>query len=180
MTPDRGGRPENILALAEAGAETELTGDQESVWQEVVKRVDEVYSDLLRYEADLESKNAELEEAQSFISSVIASVSDILVVSDAKGFVIQANPAFVRLLGREEKSLLGQKLLELIVSDDHDRAENFLRGAGLAGDCELRFLTTRGPSRHDGDQFLAAPRPCRPLRRRCADRAADRGAAPRL
>ena len=42
--------------------------------------MDEVYSDLLRYEADLESKNAELEEAQSFISSVIASVSDILVV----------------------------------------------------------------------------------------------------
>jgi two-component system sensor histidine kinase HupT/HoxJ len=146
MTPDRVARPENILALAEAGAQTELTDNQESVWQEVVKRVDEVYSDLLRYEADLESKNAELEEAQSFISSVIASVSDILAVSDAKGVVIQANPAFVQLLGREEKTLLGQALLDLVFEEERDRAEHFLRGGGFAGDCELRFVTVRGPS----------------------------------
>src|SRR5208283_3697486 len=90
MMRDRTERPDNILALTGAGAE--FSDDQESVWRDVVRRVDEVYSDLLRYEADLESKNAELEEAQSFISGVIASVSDILAVSDAKGGVIQTNP----------------------------------------------------------------------------------------
>src|SRR5574337_2058823 len=78
MTGDRHKRPEHILDLAGSGREAELTDNQESVWRDVVKSVDEGYSDLLRYEADLEHKNAELEEAQSFISSVIASVSDIL------------------------------------------------------------------------------------------------------
>ena len=52
------------------------------MWRDVDPHVDEVYSDLMRYETDLESKNAELEEAQNFISSVIASVSDILIVCD--------------------------------------------------------------------------------------------------
>jgi len=145
MTADRTSRPENILALAAAGGATELTDNQESVWREVVKRVDEVYSDLLRYEADLESKNAELEEAQSFISSVIASVSDILTVSDAKGGVIQTNPAFLALLGCEERQLLGQDLLDLIAKDDRAQAMQFLRG-GAVGSCELRFMTARGVS----------------------------------
>jgi two-component system sensor histidine kinase HupT/HoxJ len=149
MTRERRARPQNILALAGAGAQSELTDDQESVWSEVVKRVDEVYSDLLRYEADLESKNAELEEAQRFISSVIASVSDILVVSDADGRVIQANPAFVALLGRDENTLVGESLLDLIVAEDRDKAKLFLfasAGFGKAGDCDLRFLTERGES----------------------------------
>jgi two-component system sensor histidine kinase HupT/HoxJ len=145
---DRKDRPERILSLAGAGAETSLSDDQESVWGEVVKRVDEVYSDLLRYEADLESKNAELEEAQSFISSVIASVSDILVVSDAAGRVIQANPAFVSLLGQDEPALIGRSLLDLVVEEDRATARRHLSGVvpGAPGDCELRFLTERGAS----------------------------------
>jgi two-component system sensor histidine kinase HupT/HoxJ len=144
MTADRAGRPENILALAAQG-EAELTDNQESVWREVVKRVDEVYSDLLRYEADLESKNAELEEAQSFISSVVASVSDILAVTDAQGGVIQTNPAFVALLGRPEKALIGATLIDLVLPEDHDQARRHLDFCA-SGSCELRFLTERGAS----------------------------------
>ena len=97
----------------ERAAERRLTDDQESVWRDVVQRVDEVYSDLLRYEADLEGKNAELEEAQSFISSVIASVSDILVVCDEDGVVLQANPAFVTCSDAAEADLIGAPLARL-------------------------------------------------------------------
>ncbi|WP_298424397.1 ATP-binding protein [Rhodoblastus sp.] len=156
MTAERRDRPDNILALTGSGLETELTDNQESVWRDVVKRVDEVYSDLLRYEADLERKNAELEEAQSFISSVIASVSDILVVCDEKGLVLQANPAFVALLGQTEKELMGQGLLDLVVAEDREQARRHLcaggsgetrdRSSDKASDCELRFLAERGPS----------------------------------
>ncbi|MCW2315231.1 two-component system sensor histidine kinase HupT/HoxJ [Rhodoblastus acidophilus] len=138
-------RPENILALAGAGEDGDMSDGQESVWRDVVKRVDEVYSDLLRYETDLEAKNAELEEAQNFISSVIASVSDILAVCDAEGNIIQANPAFVRLLGRAEAELIGSPLLDLLAQQDREAARGFLRG-GRAGDCELRFATAEGPS----------------------------------
>jgi two-component system sensor histidine kinase HupT/HoxJ len=146
MTPGRPPRPENILALTDAGAQGDLSDSQESVWQEVVKRVDEVYSDLLRYESDLEAKNAELEEAQSFISSVIASVSDILAVCDAEGRIVQANPAFVTLLGRAEAALLGTPLTELIVAEDRALARQFLCAGAQAGDCELRFSTASGPT----------------------------------
>jgi two-component system sensor histidine kinase HupT/HoxJ len=148
MTSDREYRQEKIRILAGAGADTSLSDDQESVWSEVVKRVDEVYSDLLRYEADLESKNAELEEAQSFISSVIASVSDILVVSDEAGRVIQANPAFIALLGQNEQALIGQSVLDLVVEEDRETARRHLCGSlpGVPEDCELRFLTERGAS----------------------------------
>jgi len=152
MSPDKTLRPETILDLPGAGAELELTDNQETMWQEVVKRVDEVYSDLLRYEADLESKNAELEEAQSFISSVIASVSDILAVCDAQGRVVQTNPAFVALLGKSEAELLGQNLDGLIVEADRERAGLYLRAGGRRqpgsepGECDLRFLTGRGES----------------------------------
>jgi two-component system sensor histidine kinase HupT/HoxJ len=152
MTGERRDRPDHILALAGTGLETELTDNQESVWRDVVKRVDEVYSDLLRNEADLESKNAELEEAQSFISSVIASVSDILVVCDENGLVLQANPAFVALLGQAEAELVGRPLLDFVGAPDHDEARRHLcagaRGdpGARATDCELHFLTARGPS----------------------------------
>jgi len=152
MSADRILRPETILDLAGAGAELELTDNHESMWREVVKRVDEVYSDLLRYEADLESKNAELEEAQSFISSVIASVSDILVVCDAQGHVVQTNPAFVALLGRSQQELLGQSLESLLLEEDRGRARRNLQGGrakppeGETGECDLRFLTQRGDS----------------------------------
>ena len=66
--------------------------------------MDEVYSELLRNEADLERKNEELEEAQAFISSVFASVSDVLIVCDEKLGVRQVNRAFARLVGVAESA----------------------------------------------------------------------------
>ncbi len=34
----------------------ELDGEREGAWIEVIRKMDEVYSDLLRYETDLEKK----------------------------------------------------------------------------------------------------------------------------
>ena len=81
MTNEPATGPGKIANLVSAG-QMELDDDREAAWLEVIQKVDEVYSDLIRYEADLERKNSELEEAQAFISSVIASVSDILIVCD--------------------------------------------------------------------------------------------------
>ena len=72
--------------------------------------MDEVYSDLLRYEIDLEHKNAELEEAQAFISNVIESVSDILIVCDAKGMVQQVNSAFQHAARPQWRGVARQEL----------------------------------------------------------------------
>src|SRR5664279_2870363 len=90
----------------------ELDGEREGAWIEVIRKMDEVYSDLLRYETDLERKNAALEEAQTFISSVIESVSDVLIVCDSHGLIQQVNSALVRIITRNGSDIVGQELAQ--------------------------------------------------------------------
>ncbi|MBT9292324.1 sensor histidine kinase [Prosthecodimorpha staleyi] len=118
-----------------------LDGAGEALWLDVIAKMDEVYSDLLRYETDLEAKNAELEEAQAFISSVIASVSDILVVVDADGTILQVNPAFVRLTGIPAADLVGTRLANRLAPADRAVAMELAGGSGEFSDREVRFLT---------------------------------------
>ena len=54
----------NLIARVTGEEEFAFDGVSESMWVDVIKRMDEVYSELLRNEADLERKNAELEEAR--------------------------------------------------------------------------------------------------------------------
>jgi len=92
---DTAGRTgEDLISKISVSGLLELDRDGESVWVDVIHRMDEVYSELLRNETDLERKNAELEEAQTFISSVLASVSDILIACSSDGMIKKANPAF--------------------------------------------------------------------------------------
>ena len=173
-------RPGNLLAHVMPGGDPELDGHAEEIWLDVIAKMDAVYSDLLRYEADLEAKNTELEAAEGFISSVIASVSDILVVVDEGGAVIQANPAFARLIDHSVPDLLGAHFLDLV--DEHDRARaRMALISGVEGEVrelELSFLTPSGSSDlmaincsarfdHDGRQVGAVltGRPIGELRR---------------
>ena len=78
--PPEAGEPETLLKMISKRGAMELDQEREGAWIEVIRKMDEVYSDLLRYEVDLEHKNAELEEAQAFVTNVIDSVSDVLIV----------------------------------------------------------------------------------------------------
>lgn len=146
--PDPRARPVNLLAHVMRADEPAFDGEGEAMWIDVIAKMDAVYSDLLRYEVDLESKNSELEAAEGFISSVIASVSDILVVVDARGQVLQVNPAFQRLVDRPVEDLVGQLLVDLVVDGDRARA----RAAVLSGvegemaELELSFRAAGGAS----------------------------------
>lgn len=123
-------------------------GEPESAWIEVIRKMDEVYADLLRYEIDLETKNAELEQAQAFISSVIESVSDILIVCDHRGRVQQVNPAATRLLGHGAEDLTGLVLSALVAAEDLAQVDELLK-ARFPTDVvttELRFVTATGLS----------------------------------
>ena len=138
----------NLIAMLAQGQDFALAGEGEAMWLDVIHKIDEVYSDLLRYETDLEWKNKELEEAQTFISSVIASVSDILVVVDARAAIQQVNPAFVKLVGQGERDLLGCSMADLIVESDRAIAMLLLIKDGRSDEAqaEFRFLTPDGPS----------------------------------
>lgn len=92
--------------------ETSLEFDEsrEHAWVEVIQKMDEVYSDLLEREVDLETKNAELEEANDFIDSILEAMSDVMIVCDRVGRIVKVNRALLKLTGFSEDSLVGRPL----------------------------------------------------------------------
>ncbi|MBM3392106.1 MAG: PAS domain S-box protein, partial [Betaproteobacteria bacterium] len=117
-------------------------GVGEDVWIDVIRKMDEVYSDLLQYEVALEEKNAKLEETQKFIFSVLTSMSDVLVVCDRHGVIQEANQALADLVGKSEEELRGTPLIDLFADDaSSEQARRFLRDlhSERIHDCELHF-----------------------------------------
>jgi two-component system sensor histidine kinase HupT/HoxJ len=120
----------------------ELAAAQETAWIEVIQKMEEVYSDLIQYEVELEEKNTALEEAQRFITSVLSSVSDILVVCDSKGHIQQVNLAFLKLTDLAEIDLIGRPMGELL-AENVGQLCHWLE-AGQGGDREVRFHDRSG------------------------------------
>lgn len=115
----------------------------EATWIEVIRKMDEVYSDLLQYQVALEEKNAVLEETQQFIESVLDSMSDVLVVCDRHGRIQNVNRALARLIGHAEQELVGRSLGGLC-ADGESRERVGAFALHLAEqpieDCEIRLL----------------------------------------
>ncbi|GAA6142669.1 ATP-binding protein [Hydrogenophaga sp. 5NK40-0174] len=126
--------------LSDVPAETPATGGglegmDENAWLDVIHKMDEVYSQLIDDEIELEKKNAQLEQSQQFIVSVLSSMSDVLLVCDDSGQIEQANAALCELLGQDEAHLRTQRLQDILTDGDSiDRAEAALQGAGNSGD----------------------------------------------
>lgn len=121
-----------------------LSAMQETAWIEVIRKMEEVYSDLIQYEVELEEKNRALEEAQRFITSVLSAMSDILVVCDSRGRIQQVNRALTQLTGFDEDEVVGQPLRGLFADEDEHRVDRFCGRVGEAvRDCEVR-LKARG------------------------------------
>jgi len=121
-------------------------GPDESTWIDVIRKMDDIYAELVHYQVELEVKNAALEEAQQFIASVQTSMSDVLIVCDNLGRIEQVNSALGAITGRSLDELLGQPL-QSVVSDKcrslplsfpADVASNEIR------DCELSLRGTDG------------------------------------
>ena len=156
--PPDAGETEPLLKLIAGRGTIELDHEREGAWIEVIRKMDEVYSDLLRYEVDLEHKNAELEEAQAFVTNVIESVSDILIVCDAKGLVQQVNSAFQQTLGCSVADVVGRNIADVIDASDKAKLVPLLkpRSASDVVDGELRF--SREGSRSDLFAINGSPR----------------------
>ncbi len=109
-------------------------GVGEDVWIDVIRKMDEVYNDLLQYEVALEEKNSALEESQRFIVSVLGSMSDILLVCGRDGIIEDVNQSLVKLTGRREEELRGHSLVDLFADEgSRERATTvFTRSTGEA------------------------------------------------
>jgi two-component system sensor histidine kinase HupT/HoxJ len=119
----------------------------ESAWIDVVRSMDEVYNELLQYEVVLEETNAELEESQKFIFSILTSMSDLLVVCDRNGVIEEVNHSLLIFTGKPEQEIKGAKLDTLFADEDGcETAKQVISGLTTepANDIELQFRTRDG------------------------------------
>src|SRR5574343_876619 len=103
-------------------ADSPLPPGGEQAWIEVIQKMDEVYNDLLQYEVALEEKNAALEESHQFIESVLASMTDILIVCDRNGTIEEVNPSLRHISGRTAEELVHTPLVDLF-ADEVEKAK---------------------------------------------------------
>ena len=103
-----------VEALLNRGA---IDGVDESTWLDVIQKMDEVYSQLVHDEIQLEQKNVELEQSQQFILSVLSAMSDVLVVCDEHGRIEETNAALCELVGRSDAQLRGTSFYDLLADE---------------------------------------------------------------
>ncbi|HEX8986941.1 MAG TPA: ATP-binding protein [Rhodocyclaceae bacterium] len=139
-------KPPSILETlaAATGAAAE-----DMVWLDVIHKMDEVYNDLLKYEVALEEKNAALEDSQQFISSVLTSMSDVLIVCSRAGIVESVNQSMLTMTGKTEEELRGRPIFDLF-ADEASRQAAQRHFTGHPGeklvDCELQLASAGGAS----------------------------------
>jgi two-component system sensor histidine kinase HupT/HoxJ len=102
-----------LIQQAGVASALDMNPVSEEAWIEVVQKMDAVYADLVHHQVELERKNAALEEAQQFIGSVLAAMTDVLIVCDRNGRIERANAALEHLTGRAEADLIGEPLASL-------------------------------------------------------------------
>ncbi len=126
----------------------QLSETTENAWIEVIQKMDMVYADLVRYQVELEQKNAELEEAQQFIRSVLESMTEVLIVCDIQGRIVQVNQALEDLTGKPKKALLNRPFNELFGLESQPLVEQFAEklGSDAIVDCEVNLQTLDGAS----------------------------------
>ncbi len=131
--------------LQRMGQSGEAVSD-EAAWIEVIQRMDSIYADIVRYQIELEEKNATLEEAQQFIQSVISSMSDILIVADTQGRIQQVNHALEDLVGKQANDLKNQPLAALFTPESAHMVEDFAEHirTDTITDCEIELIDKTG------------------------------------
>ncbi len=112
----------------------QIDGMDETAWLDVIEKMEEVYSQLVQDEIALEEKNAQLEQSQQFIFSLLTAMSDVLVACDEGCRIEETNAALRELVGRGDEALRGRHLAELLAGDAHrERLRTALTNAPRRG-----------------------------------------------
>ena len=143
-------------------------------WIEVIRKMDEIYAELVRYQVELEEKNSELEQAHRFISDVLGTMSDAVVVCDRDGTVIEGNRALEALCGQPGDAIRDRSLVSLFASEHEEAVERLRRRArsvpvhdvelSLRGAAESVPVSVSATARHDAEGFAdGLVLTCRPV-----------------
>ncbi len=121
----------------------EVTDD---AWLSVIHKMDEAYADMVRYQVEIEEKNEALEQAQSFLDSVQSAMSDLLIVCDHQGRIIQINQAAEQLTGRTAEALAGVLFTDIVTDKFRSKISASLQQIRVQPlrDCEVELLGPEG------------------------------------
>jgi two-component system sensor histidine kinase HupT/HoxJ len=136
-----------LLERAGVAGQLVLSKPDEDAWIEVIQKMDEVYADLVQHQVALEYKNAALEDTQQFIASVLASMTDVLIVCDRAGRIQRVNRALEQVTGCGEAEIAGQPLAAIFMPHSlpvlEQMQEKVREEEGLA-DCEVALVDANG------------------------------------
>jgi two-component system sensor histidine kinase HupT/HoxJ len=86
----------------------------EQDWMSVLLAVEESYAQSLEYQTQIEEQNITINDAHDFISEVVSSMSDILIVTDDDLIIKQVNASFLAMTSLSEPEVLKKPLGEFI------------------------------------------------------------------
>lgn len=130
----------------------------DDAWLDVLSAVDRTYADLVDYQERLERQNAELQEMRQFLTSILGSVSDVLIVVSRSGEVEQFSQSLQDMSGRPHAQLTGLPLAQLLPPMDRPRLETAMaeaRSSRRPAVLELRLI---GPNGAEPLEVSLAPR----------------------
>jgi len=87
---------------------------QESVWMEIIQRMESLYGQLADSQAEIERHARELGDAKELLDNIIRSMSDVLIAVDSSGTISLVNDAAERLFGFTRQELIGNTLEKLL------------------------------------------------------------------
>lgn len=90
----------------------------DDAWLDVLQAMDRTYVDLVGYQERLERQNAELEEMRTFLTAILSSVSDVLIVADRAGRIDRISQSFTDLTGQDRARTLGEPLAEMFAPEE--------------------------------------------------------------
>ncbi|NGM47671.1 PAS domain-containing protein [Rhodobacter sp. SGA-6-6] len=130
----------------------------DEAWVEVLSAMDRTYADLVDYQERLERQNAELQEMRTFLTAILSSVSDVLIVAGRTGQVEQVSRSVLTLTGRPEAQVVNAGLVELFAEAQRPVLAALLQGVReqrRSASLECDLLTAEGM---EPLELSAAPR----------------------
>jgi len=130
----------------------------DEAWVEVLSAMDRTYADLVDYQERLERQNAELQEMRTFLTAILSSVSDVLIVAGRTGQVEQVSRSVLTLTGRPEAQVVNAGLVELFAEPQRPVLAALLQGVReqrRSASLECDLLTPEGM---EPLELSAAPR----------------------
>nr|WP_245897811.1 ATP-binding protein [Pseudoprimorskyibacter insulae] len=127
-------------------------------WADVLLAVDRTYAELVEYQEQLEARNTELTALREFLGSVMASVSDLLIVSGRDGKIADASASFCDMVSTSIHELSGRQLGDFFDPEARARMQHTIEtvfATRQPATIEAELMTDKGP---DPVEFRVAPR----------------------